>query len=84
MNSSKSLEQTITDLKLAIDQIDSGFKNTRNLILELARVLDESGQCERRGISRKIKELLDIMFFSVVNTREVNNNFFESYDIRTM
>lgn len=48
MNSSKSLEQTITDLKLAIDQIDSGFKNTRNLILELARVLDESGHCEQQ------------------------------------
>src|SRR6476661_5810702 len=58
MEGTKRLEQIITDLKLAIDQIDSSFKNARDLILELARILDESGECERRSISRKIKELL--------------------------
>lgn len=52
------LEQIITDLRLSIDQIDSSFKNASDKILELARLVDESGQCERRGISRKIKELL--------------------------
>lgn len=57
-NSSKRLEQTITDLRRAIDQIGSSFKNASNLILELARTLEESGVCERRSISRKIKELL--------------------------
>jgi hypothetical protein len=58
MNSSKSLQQITTDLKLAIDQIGSSVKNASDKILELARLLDESGQCERRSISRKIKELL--------------------------
>lgn len=58
MEGTKRLEQIITDIKLAIDQIDSSFKNARDLILELARTLDESGECERRSISRKIKELL--------------------------
>ena len=58
MEGIKRLEQIITDIKLAIDQIDSSFKNARDLILELARILDESGECERRSISRKIKELL--------------------------
>lgn len=52
------MRQVLTDLKLAIDQIDSSFKNARDLILELARILDESGECERRSISRKIKEML--------------------------
>ena len=51
MESSKRLGQVLTDLKLAIDQIDSSFKNARDLILELARILDESGECERRSIS---------------------------------
>lgn len=58
LDNTKRLGQLITNLKNAIDQIDSGFKNARDLILEGARILDESGQCERRGISRKIKELL--------------------------
>jgi hypothetical protein len=58
MESSKRLGQVLTDLKLAIDQIDSSFKNASELILEFARILDESGQCERRSISRKIKEML--------------------------
>jgi hypothetical protein len=43
MNSS-----SITDLGLAIDQIGSSFKNKSDLILELARVLDESGHCEQQ------------------------------------
>ena len=34
------------------------LKNARDLILELARILDESGHCGRRIISRKIKEML--------------------------
>ena len=58
MEGTKKLEQIITDIKLAIDQIDSSLKNARDLILELARILDESGECERRSVSRKIKELL--------------------------
>ena len=58
MEGSKRLEQIIIDIRLAIDQIDSSFKNASDLILELARILDESGECERRSISRKIKELL--------------------------
>ena len=37
MESSKRLGQVLTDLKLAIDQIDSSFKNARDLILECMR-----------------------------------------------
>src|SRR5690348_7862248 len=58
MDNSIRLEQIIIDLKLAIDQFDSSFKNARDLILELARILDESGRFERRSISQKIKEIL--------------------------
>src|SRR2546427_9873304 len=52
------VKSIIAELKEAIDQIDSNFRKAKDLILELARILDESEQCERSQISRKIKEIL--------------------------
>ena len=52
------VESIVLQLKEAIDQIDSNFRKAKDLILELARTLDESEQCERSQISRKIKETL--------------------------
>src|SRR6476660_7971555 len=48
----------ITDLKLVIDQINIDRNNAENLILELAKHLDENKLCERNQISRKIKNIL--------------------------
>jgi hypothetical protein len=49
----------VAKLKFTIDRLDSDFKKAKDQILELARMLDESKQCERSHISRKIKELLE-------------------------
>ena len=48
----------ITDLKLVIDQINIDRNNAENLILQLAKHLDENKLCERNQISRKIKNIL--------------------------
>ena len=48
----------ITDLRSLIDQIDSNFKRARELVLELARKLDEQHICERDHVCRKVKEML--------------------------
>jgi|GEM_PF-3090012 len=55
---SPDVERVVTDLKSTIDKLHSDFGTVRDQILELARVLDESKQCERGYISRKIKDLL--------------------------
>jgi hypothetical protein len=52
------VKSIIAELRQAIDQIDSNFRKAKDLILELARTLDESEQCERSQICRKIKEIL--------------------------
>ncbi len=48
----------VATLKATIDGLDSTFTKAKDQILELARTLDESKQCERSRISRKIKDLL--------------------------
>jgi len=53
------VENLVASLKETIDRLDSTFTKAKDQVLELARVLDESKQCERSHISRKIKELLD-------------------------
>ena len=45
-------------LRVVVDQIDSDFKQARELILEIARQLDERKLCERNQISRTIKKIL--------------------------
>jgi hypothetical protein len=48
----------IVDLRQVIDQINIDRKNAENLILEPAKHLDENRLCERKQISRKIKNIL--------------------------
>lgn len=48
----------IASLRVVIDQIDLDFKQAKEMILEIARRLDEDGLCERNHISRKIKEIV--------------------------
>ena len=48
----------IADLRNIIDQLDSNFKSTKELIIELGRKLDEEKISERSKISRLIKYIL--------------------------
>lgn len=48
----------IASLRMLIDQLDSDFKQARDLILEIAKRLDEGSLCERNQISRTIKKIL--------------------------
>src|SRR2546428_13758633 len=56
---SHDIESIVSELKIVIDQFDSDSRKAKDLILELARILDELGQYERSQISRKIKEILE-------------------------
>jgi hypothetical protein len=50
----------VTELKRAIADMAEKTENARAKIKDLARLLDESGQCEKRNeISRKIKEPIE-------------------------
>ena len=55
---SNQIETIVTKLRLVIDELGRNFTNARNLILELARLLDETQRCEQCQISRKIKQML--------------------------
>jgi hypothetical protein len=55
---SNQIETIVTKLRLVIDELGRNFTNARNLILELARLLDETQRCEQSQISRKIKQML--------------------------
>jgi hypothetical protein len=55
----RDIKDIIATLLLTVDRIDSTFKQARDLILELARLLDERGLCERNQISRRIKKILE-------------------------
>ena len=52
------VENIIAKLRDAIDERDKNFADAKSLILELARHLDETRQCEETQICRKIKEML--------------------------
>ena len=54
----QDIKSKITMLLVVIDQIDSDFKQARELILEIAKRLDEEGLCERNEISRTMKKIL--------------------------
>jgi hypothetical protein len=54
----QTINGIIVDLKLVVDQLGNNFTKAKELIHELARRLDESKQCERDQVSRKIKEIL--------------------------
>ena len=53
------IENIITKLRVVIDERDKNFADAKSLILELARHLDETRQCEETQICRKIKEMLN-------------------------
>ena len=59
MYSSLIIGYIIVRLEVIIDQLDIHFARAKNLILELARELDEAKQCKQSQICRKIKELLE-------------------------
>ena len=52
------VEDIIAKLRVIIDELDKNFADAKNLILELARHLDETKQSEQTQICRKIKEML--------------------------
>jgi hypothetical protein len=54
----QNIKSIIATLRVVIDQLDSDFKQAKDLILEIARQLDEGGLCERNQISRTIKKIL--------------------------
>ena len=58
LSEDQTIKGIITDLKLVVDQLGNNFTKAKELIHELARLLDESKQCERDQVSRKIKEIL--------------------------
>ena len=53
------IENIIAKLRVVIDERDKNFADAKSLILELARHLDETRQCEETQICRKIKEILN-------------------------
>ena len=55
----QDIKDTIATLRVVIDRINSDLKQARDLILEIARLLDERRLCERGYISIKIKEILE-------------------------
>jgi hypothetical protein len=54
----QTVKSIIASLRILIDQLDSDFKQARDLILEIAKRLDEGSLCERNQISRTIKKIL--------------------------
>jgi len=58
LSDDQTIKNIIIDLRLAVDQLGKDFIKAKDLIHELARHLDESKQCERDQVSRKIKEIL--------------------------
>lgn len=52
------IRSIVDKLKQAIDIFSLNSKNTKDLVLESARELDERGLCNREDISRKLKQLL--------------------------
>ena len=58
LSDEQTIKGIIVDLKLVIDQLDNNRTKAKDLIHELARRLDESKQCERDQVSRKIKKIL--------------------------
>jgi len=52
------IENIIAKLRVVIDERDKNFADAKSLILELARHLDETRQCEETQICRKIKVML--------------------------
>lgn len=52
------IKSIISSLRVVIDQIDSDFKQAKELILEIARRLDEEKLCERSNIKNN-KDIIE-------------------------
>ena len=52
------IEAVVVNLRAVIDALDRNFASAKSLILELARLLDETKQCKQSQICTKIKEIL--------------------------
>jgi hypothetical protein len=52
------IKTVVVDLRAVIDELDRNFASAKNLILELARLLDETKECKQSQICTKIKEML--------------------------
>ncbi|MGB8937442.1 MAG: hypothetical protein WCC17_20310 [Candidatus Nitrosopolaris sp.] len=57
--SEDNLGGVIASLRSVIDRIDSNFREAKDLILELARRLDEEHVLKQDQVCRKIKEILE-------------------------
>lgn len=53
-----SIHGIIVDLRAVVDSLDDKFKKFQDIILELAKRLDEDKICERSQISQAIKKIL--------------------------
>jgi hypothetical protein len=67
-SSTNQVENIVTKLRAVIDELAKNFTNAKDLILELARVLDETKQCEQRSQICKylIIVVLDLILLLVV------------------
>jgi hypothetical protein len=54
----QNIKSIIASVRVVVDQIDLHFKQARELIVEIAKELDERELCERDQISRTIKKIL--------------------------
>jgi uncharacterized protein YnzC (UPF0291/DUF896 family) len=52
------IETVVVNLRAVIDELDRNFASAKSLILELARLLDETKQGKQSQICAKIKEML--------------------------
>ena len=52
------IEALVVNLRAVIDALDRNFASAKSLILKLARLLDETKQCNQSQICTKIKEML--------------------------
>ena len=52
------MKAVVVNLRAVIDELDRNFASAKSLILELARLLDETKQCKQSQICTKIKEIL--------------------------
>ena len=52
------IKTVVVNLRAVIDELDRNFASAKSLILELARLLDETKECKQSQICTKIKEML--------------------------
>jgi uncharacterized protein YnzC (UPF0291/DUF896 family) len=58
LTSADRIKIVVVDLRAVIDALDRNFTSAKSLILELARLLDETKECKQSLICTKIKEML--------------------------